>query len=59
MSNVNLSESELEIICEDAFVSLKEVCIRLQERTGCSNAVVQSMLKNVSDYYDSRDNIIK
>ena len=55
MSDLNLTDSELESICEDAFVSLKEVCIRLQERTGCSNEVVQSMLKNVSDFYDSRN----
>ena len=50
----DLSEEELEEICEDAFVSLKEVCIRLQERTGCNDDVVISMLGSVSEFYLSK-----
>ena len=41
--------------CEDAFVNVKEACMRLQERTSCSNEVVIEMLKNVADFYVSQN----
>ena len=41
----------VEDIYEDAFVNIKEACIRLQERTKCSNMVVIKMLHDVSDFY--------
>ena len=50
-SMTNYSEEQLTDICEDAFVKIKEACMRLQEKTGCSNKVVIKMLSNVSDYY--------
>tara|TARA_B100000700_G_scaffold207013_1_gene227522 strand:- start:207 stop:371 length:165 start_codon:yes stop_codon:yes gene_type:complete len=50
-----LSEDELTEICEDAFVNVKEACMRLQERTNCSNEVVIEMLNNVADFYSSQD----
>ncbi len=53
MANVNLSEEELLLICEDAFVNVKEACMRLQERTKCSNKVVIEMLNNVVEYYSA------
>ena len=51
----NFSEDELTEICEDAFVNVKEACMRLQERTNCSNEVVIQMLNNVVDFYSSQD----
>ena len=53
--STNLSEDELNQICEDAFVNIKEACLRLQERTKCSNEVVVKMLNNVADYYSSQE----
>ncbi len=50
------SDEELREICEDAFVNVKEACMRLQERTKCSNKVVVEMLNNVIDYYLSTEN---
>ena len=47
----NLSAEELSEICEDAFVKVKEACMRLQEKTECSNEVVIKMLNNVADFY--------
>ena len=40
---------------EDAFVNIKEACLRLQERTKCSNTVVIEMLHNVADFYIKQD----
>ncbi len=54
MGDVTLSDEELTEICEDAFVNVKEACMRLQERTNCSNEVVIQMLNNVSDFYASQ-----
>ncbi len=51
----NLSDEELNQICEDAFVNVKEACLRLQEKTKCSNQVVIEMLNNVADYYLAQD----
>ena len=55
MAEQNYTEEELTTICEDAFVNIKEACMRLQEKTGCSNEVVVKMLNNVSEYYLSQD----
>ena len=51
MSDQNLSTEELNLICEDAFVNVKEACMRLQEKTKCSNEVVIKMLNNVAEFY--------
>jgi len=40
--------------CEDAFVNVKEACMRLQERTQCSNKMVVEILNNVADFYTSQ-----
>ena len=56
MSNFNLSEEELNQICEDAFINVKEACMRLQEKTKCSNDVVIEMLNGVSQYYIAQNN---
>ena len=55
MKNSNLSDDQLAEICEDAFVNIKEACMRLQEKTRCSNQVVVDMLNNVADYYNSQE----
>ena len=55
---MNKSDSIDEIvgeIYEDAFVNIKEACIRLQERTHCSNSVVIKMLNDVSDFYTKQE----
>ncbi len=59
MSNDNLSEQELAEICVDAFVNIKEACMRLQEKTKCPNEVVIEMLNNVSNYYLAQNKIDK
>ena len=45
------SEEQLSEIREDAFVNIKEACMRLQERTKCGNGVVIKMLNEVSQFY--------
>ena len=54
MSNNSYTEDELNQVCEDAFVNIKEACMRLQEKTKCSNKVVIEMLNNVVEFYDSQ-----
>ena len=51
MSNVEYSEDQLSEMREDAFVNIKEACMRLQERSKCGNEVVIKMLNEVSQFY--------
>tara|TARA_Y100001968_G_C19370975_1_gene725118 strand:- start:940 stop:1116 length:177 start_codon:yes stop_codon:yes gene_type:complete len=51
MSKAKYSEEELSEMREDAFVNIKEACMRLQERTKCGNEVVIKMLDEVSQFY--------
>ena len=51
MSKAECSEEQLSEMREDAFVNIKEACMRLQERTRCSNEVVIKMLNEVSQFY--------
>ena len=55
MPSSELSNDELIEICEDCFVTVKEACMRLQERTRCSNQVVIEMLKNLVEFYESQN----
>ena len=55
MPTKRYSDEELAEICEDAFVNVKEACMRLQERTGCANEVVVSMLGSVAEFYNSQN----
>ena len=55
MENNHFTEEELNQVCEDAFVNIKEACLRLQERTKCSNKVVIEMLNNVVEFYKLQD----
>ena len=55
MNNNNFSEEELSEIIEDAFVNVKEACLRLQERTKCGNEVVIKMLNEVTHYYTNKE----
>ena len=60
MSKAGYSEEQLSDMREDAFVNIKEACMRLQERTSCSNEVVIKMLNEVCLLYTSpspRDNL--
>ena len=49
-TNEKLSEMR-----EDAFVNIKEACMRLQERSKCDNQVVINMLNDVAEFYISQD----
>tara|TARA_Y100001968_G_scaffold331489_1_gene386343 strand:+ start:1838 stop:2017 length:180 start_codon:yes stop_codon:yes gene_type:complete len=51
MSKSEYTECQLSEMREDAFVNIKEACMRLQERTKCSNDVVRKMLDDVSNFY--------
>ena len=55
MSNAEYSEDQLSEMREDAFVNIKEACMRLQERTKCPNKDVIKMLNEVSQFYTSQD----
>ncbi len=49
-TNEKLSEMR-----EDAFVNIKEACMRLQERSKCGNEVVIQILNEVSHFYITQD----
>ena len=55
MSNSEYTEDQLSEMKEDAFVNIKEACLRLQERTKCGNDVVIKMLNEVSQFYLTQD----
>ena len=55
MSKIEFTEEELSEMREDAFVNIKEACMRLQERTKCKNDVVMKMLNEVSQFYITQD----
>ena len=55
MSKAGYSEEQLSEMREDAFVNIKEACMRLQERTKCGNEVVVKMLNEVSQFYITQD----
>ena len=55
MSKAEYSDEELSEMIEDAFVNIKEACMRLQERTKCDNDVVIKMLNEVSQFYLKQD----
>jgi len=55
MSKTEYTEEQLSEMREDAFVNIKEACMRLQERTKCGNDVVIKMLYEVSHYYITQD----
>ena len=54
MTNTDYTEDQLSEMREDAFVNIKEACMRLQERTMCGNDVVIKMLNEVSQFYISQ-----
>ena len=55
MSKGEYSEEQLSEMREDAFVNIKEACMRLQERTKCGNDIVIKMLNEVSQFYITQD----
>ncbi|WP_413684663.1 hypothetical protein [Prochlorococcus sp. MIT 1011] len=55
MSKTKYTEEQLSDMREDAFVNIKEACMRLQERTKCGNEVVIKMLNEVSEFYITQD----
>ena len=59
MAKSEYTEDQLSEMREDAFVNIKEACIRLQERTKCDNNVVIKMLNDVAEYYMLQDAKLK
>ena len=55
MSKSDYSDDEFSEMSEDAFVNIKEACMRLQERSKCGNDVVIKMLNEVSEFYITQD----
>ena len=55
MSQIEYTENQLSEMREDAFVNIKEACMRLQERSKCGNDVVIKMLNEVSQFYMIQD----
>ena len=55
MNKAEYNEDQLSEMREDAFVNIKEACMRLQERTKCENDVVINMLNEVSQFYIKQD----
>ena len=55
MSKAEYTEEQLSDMREDAFVNIKEACMRLQETTKCGNEVVIKMLNEVSEFYITQD----
>ena len=55
MSNAEYTAEQLSEMREDAFVNIKEACMRLQERASCGNDVVINMLNEVAQYYITQD----
>ena len=51
MIKAEYTDEQLFEMREDAFVNIKEACMRLQERTKCENDVVIKMLNEVSQFY--------
>ncbi len=49
------TDEQLSEIIEDAFVNIKEACMRLQERTKCDNELVVKMLNDVAEFYILQD----
>ena len=55
MNEAEYNDEKLSEMREDAFVNIKEACMRLQERTKCENEVVIKMLNEVSHFYITQD----
>ena len=55
MSKAEYNDDQFSEMSEDAFVNIKEACMRLQERTHCGNDVVIKMLNEVSQFYITQD----
>ena len=55
MFKAEYTEEQLSEMREDAFVNIKEACMRLQERTKCGNDVVIKMLNEVSQFYTTQE----
>tara|TARA_B100000579_G_C22527061_1_gene708959 strand:- start:37 stop:213 length:177 start_codon:yes stop_codon:yes gene_type:complete len=55
MSKAEYNDEQFSEMTEDAFVNIKEACMRLQERTKCDNVVVINMLNDVAEFYISQE----
>ena len=55
MIKTEYTEEQFSEMSEDAFVNIKEACMRLQERTKCDNKVVIKMLNEVAEFYKQQE----
>ena len=55
MIQTEYTDEQLCEMREDAFVNIKEACMRLQERSKCENEVVLKMLNEVSEFYITQE----
>ncbi len=55
MSKIENTDEQVSEMIEDAFVNIKEACMRLQERSKCGKDVVIKMLNEVAQFYISQD----
>ncbi len=55
MNPKEYTEEDFSEMTEDAFVNIKEACMRLQERTKCSNETVIKLLNDVLQYYSNQN----
>ena len=55
MSKAEYNDEQFSEMTEDAFVNIKEACMRLQERTKCDNVFVINMLNDVAEFYISQE----
>ena len=51
MSKSEYNEEQISEMIVDAFVNIKEACVRLQERSNCCKDVVIKILDAVSKFY--------
>ena len=55
MCKIEYTEEQISEMTEDAFVNIKEACMRLQERTKCGNDIVVKMLNELAEFYILQD----
>ena len=56
MSKTEYTDEQISEMTEDAFVNIKEACMRLQERTKCGNDIVVKMLNELVEFYTQDKN---
>ena len=54
--NFNMANpDQITILIEKAFIDIKEICIRFQEDSGASNSEVQTLLREVTCLWNTKE----